>query len=220
MDILQAIRERHSVRNYIRRPIEESLREALLREIAECNAESGLNIQLITDEPEAFGSFTAHYGMFRGVENYIAIVGKSADADLSEKAGWYGERVVLKAQMLGLNTCWVAATYSKRKNRCTVAEDEKVVCVIALGYGKTQGKPHKNKPMDKLCKVDGEMPEWFRKGMEAAMLAPTAINQQKFRFVLTSDGKVLAEDTHGPYSSLDLGIVKYHFEQGAGKKIF
>ena len=73
--------------------------------------------------------------------------------------------------------------------------------------------------MEALCKTDREMPAWFRSGMEAALLAPTATNQQKF--LLTLDGNaVQAEATGGFYSKVDLGIVKYHFEIGAGTDHF
>ena len=91
---------------------------------------------------------------------------------------------------------------------------EKLCCVIALGYGETQGGPHKNKPMESLCKTDRPMPEWFKRGMEAALLAPTSLNQQKFFFTLEGN-TVKAKAGLGFYTKLDLGIVKAHFEMGA-----
>lgn len=217
MDIIQAIRNRHSVRNYTDKKLEENVVAELNAEIKACNKESGLHIQLVTEEPGAFSGAMARYGKFTNVNNYIALVGKK-DTDLDEKIGYYGERVTLKAQQLGLNTCWVALTFSKGKSRCVVEKDEKLVCVLSLGYGKTQGVPHKSKPLDSLCKVEGEMPDWFKAGMEAAVLAPTATNQQKFLITLSGD-KVTAQATGGFYSKVDLGIVKYHFEIGSGHKI-
>lgn len=218
MNFMEAMKNRHSVRSYLDKPIEADKTEKLQEEINACNREGGLHIQLITNEPQAFSGMMAHYGNFKGVRNYIAMVGKKS-GDLEERLGYYGERIVLLAQSLGLNTCWVALTYSKRKAKIKVEKGEKVVCVISLGYGETQGKPHKDKPMEQLCAVKGDMPDWFRSGMEAAMLAPTAVNQQKFLLTLTDSG-VKAEFLKGPYSALDLGIVKYHFELGAGKENF
>jgi len=215
---MEAIQNRHSVRSYTDLKIGNDTLAALQAEINACNSESELNIQIITNEPGAFGGFMAHYGKFSGVKNYIALVGKKS-ADLEERAGYYGERIVLKAGQLGLNTCWVALTFSKRKSKYVVGKDEKLVCVIAIGYGVTQGVPHKNKPMESLCKTDGNMPDWFRSGMEAALLAPTALNQQKFLFTLI-DNVVKAEITGGINSKIDLGIVKYHFEIGAGVESF
>lgn len=219
MDLMEAIKTRHSVRRYTERAIEEETARQLREEIDSCNREGRLHIQLILEEPQAFGNLLAHYGFFKGVRNYIALVGKDAD-DLDERAGYYGERIVLKAQMLGLNTCWVAATYSKRKNRIEVDDGERVVCVIALGYGANQGRPHRNRPMEALYRAEVEMPEWFQRGVEAAMLAPTAVNQQKFCFVLQGNNAVRAECGRGACTRIDLGIVKYHFEVGAGKERF
>ena len=220
MDLMEAMSARHSVRQYQDIPLPEELCSALRDEIALCNQESGLHIQLVTHEPKAFDSFMAHYGKFSGVQNYIALIGEKS-ADLEERLGYYGERLVLLAQTLGLNTCWVAMTFGKgaAKSRCTIAPGEKLVCVLSLGYGATQGVAHKSKPMEALCQVEGAMPDWFRQGTEAAMLAPTAMNQQKFR-ISFSGNTVTAKSLGGFYSKTDLGIVKYHFEVGAGKENF
>lgn len=160
----------------------------------------------------------AHYGKFSGVTDYIAMIGKKGP-DLDEKCGYYGERLVLKAQQLGLNTCWAAMTYSKVKTAFTVNSGEKLCIVISLGYGKTNGVPHKSKPVETVAKADGPLPDWFRSGAEAALLAPTAMNQQKFLFTLDGN-KVSAKAGFGFYTKIDLGIAKYHFEIGAGIERF
>jgi len=219
MTIQEAIQTRHSVRSYSDRKIPGEIISRLNAEIDLCNEESGLHIQLVTGEPKAFDGMMAHYGKFTGVQNYIALIGGKSDR-LEEMTGYYGERIVLLAKTLGLDTCWVAMTFSKGtvKKHCTIGSNEKMTCVIALGYGTTQGVPHNSKPMENLCKTDGEMPDWFHAGMEAAMLAPTAVNQQKFLITL-ADGNVSAKSLGGFYSAIDLGIVKYHFETGSGKTI-
>lgn len=218
MDLIQAINARHSVRQYMDKPLERDIIAELEKEIELCNSESGLHIQLVTNEPKAFSGFMAHYGKFDGVSNYIALIGKKAK-DFEEKCGYYGERLVLKAQQLGLNTCWVAMTYSKIKGAYTVDKGEKLCVVIALGYGKTQGTAHKSKTIEQTARAEGNMPEWFKNGVEAALLAPTAMNQQKFMLEL-KDNKVMAKASSGFYTELDLGIVKCHFEIGAGKDNF
>lgn len=215
MDMMETMKARHSVRQYTDRKIEAEKREALSACVKECNKESGLAIQIIFDEPKCFDSMMAHYGKFSGVKNYIALVGKK-DADLEEKAGYYGEKLVLKAQELGLNTCWVAMTHGK--STAEIHKGEKLACIIALGYGAVQGVPHKDKPLEQLCNCGADMPDWFSKGMEAVMLAPTAMNQQKFYFTLES-GKVSAKAGKGFYTKMDLGIVKYHFEAVTGCKV-
>ena len=131
--------------------------------------------------------------------------------------GYYGEKIVLKIQELGLNSCWVAMTHGRSK--ADIRKGEKQICLIAFGYGKTQGAAHKNKPLQEVCNNTANMPEWFLNGVEAALLAPTAMNQQKFFFTLSSDNKINVVCGKGFYTKLDLGIVKYHFELGSGRKL-
>lgn len=218
MDLLNAMEERHSVRSYSSKKIEGEVKDKLQSFIKECNKESGLNMQLVLNEPNAFDSFMAHYGKFSGVKNYIALIGKKS-ADLEEKCGYYGEKVVLFAQALGLNTCWVAMTYKKIKTAFKINNGEKLCLVIAIGYGDTQGVAHKSKPKNDVIKASGNVPEWFEKGVDCALLAPTAMNQQKFVFTLDGN-KVSAKAGLAFYSKVDLGIAKYHFELGAGENNF
>lgn len=215
MEILEIMRQRHSVRQYSEQPIEQEKRSLLDALVEEINQETGMHIQIIYDEPECFDSFLAHYGKFTGVRNYIALVGKKS-AKLDETLGYYGEKLVLKAQELGLNTCWVALSHGKSK--AVVNKGEKQLCLISLGYGTTQGVEHKNKPLQEVCNYSEQLPDWFLAGINAALLAPTAINQQKFRFELQPDGNVKASCGSGFYTKLDLGIAKYHFETVSGKK--
>lgn len=217
MTEMEAMRARHSVRQYTDKPLEEAQIAALRQEVEACNALSGLHIQLVTDEPKAFSGMMAHYGKFSGVTNYIALVGKKGPG-LDEACGYYGERLVLEAQKLGLNTCWVAMTYKKIPGAFRVDAGEKLRLVIALGHGATQGVAHTSKPAQAVSDLAPDSPDWYRAGIEAALLAPTAMNQQKFTF--TRDGeKVSVKAGRGFYSKVDLGIVKYHFELGSGRKI-
>lgn len=220
MTLYEAMQNRHSVRSYKDIPIEKDAKEKLQSFINECNAQSNLNIQLLTDEPDAFDNFLAHYGSFKGVRNYIAITGKSGK-QYEEKCGYYGEKIVLFAQSLGLNTCWVAMSYSKgkAKQKFKINKGEKLHIVISIGYGENQGVAHKSKPAEKVMNTAGEVPQWFLNGVNASLTAPTAINQQKFVFSLNGT-KVSAKAGIGFYTNIDLGIAKYHFELGAGKENF
>ena len=214
MNLIKAIEQRHSVRSYTDRPIEGETLNRLQKLVDNANKASGLHIQLVLNEPKAFDSKMAHYGKFSGVKNYIALIGKRG-GDLDEKCGYYGESIVIGAQMLGLNTCWVALTYKKIPEAFTVEKDERLLMVIAIGYGTDPGKPHSGKFYDEVARPK-DAPEWFKAGVEAALLAPTALNQQKFRFELIGD-KVKAKTKLGTCVKTDLGIVKYHFEIGSGK---
>lgn len=212
------IKKRHSVRSYLDKPLDSEIIRKLQQTIDECNQEGNLHIQLVSNEPKAFDGFMAHYGNFKGVSNYIALIGPR-NKDLEELCGYYGEKLVLTAESLGLNTCWVYMTYRKIKEAFVVEDNEKLVCVIALGYGAESGKPHSSKRLEDVVLVNEDMPDWFVNGVEMALLAPTAMNQQKFEFIL--DGNtVLATAGFGVCTKIDLGIVKYHFELGAGKENF
>ena len=215
MDLLEAIKARHSVRSYTDKKIDGEILDQLRKTIDDCNSRSGLNIQLCLNEPEAFSGLMAKYGKFKNVKNYIALVGKKDD-QFDEKIGYYGEMIVIKAQQLGLNTCWVAASYNKGKSAAKVKPGEKLAMVISIGYGETNGVSRKTKAVEKLYSADGNIPDWFKKGMEAVQLAPTAMNQQKFNFELKGTS-VIAAAGLGFYTKVDLGIAKYHFEIGAGK---
>lgn len=212
MEILETMRSRHSVRQYKTQAIEEEKRAALNALIAEINQESGLIIQIFYDEPKCFDSFMAHYGKFSNVANYIAIVGGKND---QEKAGYYGEKIVLKCQEMGLNTCWVAMTHGK--SQAKIKRGQKQLILISLGYGETTGVSHKSKSLEELGYADAAT-DWFKVGMEAASLAPTAMNQQKFVFELKGD-TVTAKSLGGFYSQIDLGIAKYHFEAASGHEV-
>ena len=213
MDAMELMKARHAVRQFIDKPLEEDAVQALNTEIDACNKEGGLHIQLITNEPNAFEAGKASYGQFKCCKNYLVLAGPKGK---DEEIGYYGERIVLKAQELGINSCWVALTYKKGKAEGAMAAGEKRYLVVALGYGVTQGPAHKSKEASAVGNISESSPDWFKKGIEAALLAPTAMNQQKFRFEL-SGNKVAAKAGLGFYTKIDLGIAKYHFELGSGK---
>ncbi len=231
MTLLEAIQQRHSVRKYKDIPLEQSAVDALRKKIDECNEQGNLHIQLVTDERKAFTGMLA-YGKFSGVNSYLVMVGPSTGSgtvshlkSLDERIGYYGEQLVLYAQTLGLNTCWVGLSYRKT-DAYEVKSGEKLACMIAIGYGETQGVSHKTKSIQQLSNATDDTPEWFRNGVEAARLAPTAINQQKFRFeyiapTSASPSQVAKVEAHKGfsmvgYTHMDLGIAKLHFEIGAG----
>ena len=225
MTLEEAIEARHSVRAYKEQPLAADVVKVLEEKIAVLNLEGKLHIQLIQNEPKAFLGTMAKYGKFRNVGNYIVMAGQKAD-DLDERVGYYGEQLVLLAQTLGLNTCWVGLSYSKVPGTYVLDEGEKIACYIAIGYGETQGVGHKIKTVEQVSNISDITPLWFKKGIEAALLAPTAVNQQKFSFeyigMRNNRHQVRAKKGFSMigYTNMDLGIAKYHFEIGAGEVNF
>ena len=226
MTIQEAIEARHSVRAYKGQPLAAGVVKVLEEKIKELNEKGHLHMQLIRNETKAFQSKLAKYGKFRGVNDYIVIAGQKAD-DLDERIGYYGEQLVLLAQTLGLNTCWVGLSYSKVPGTYVLEAGEVIKAYISISYGETQGVSHKIKSVEQVSNANDLTPSWFRQGVEAALLAPTAVNQQKFFFeyIPAREGKparVLAKRNFSliGFTQMDLGIAKCHFEIGAGKDNF
>lgn len=216
MELLEAIRLRRSVRRYAVQPVEPEKLEALGREVERLNAQYDVGMKLVTNERHAFGNWLVHYGRFSGVRNYFVLAGPSG-GDADERLGRAGEQLVLMAQSLGLSTCWVGATFGKRGVRRLLGDKEVLRCVIAMGYGTAPGRPRKSKTFEQVSCVPpgGDVPDWFRRGVEAALLAPTALNRQRFCFVLHSDLHVTLRVGTGCWSRVDAGIVCCHFELAA-----
>lgn len=220
MITVETIRERHSVREYDGKPLARVEFDALGAVVEECARESGLDIQLVGDNPEVF-NVIARFGLIRGCRTHVAFVvddAKAGDVAADEAIGYWGQRIVLAAQDMGLNTCWCALC-SRKKSRAVVAPGKKIRLVIAVGHGKTQGFSRKTKSVEALSSVEcAKGPAWFAEAMEAAQLAPTAMNNQNFKITLLSDGKTVCIDA--PQSGLnviDEGIVRCNFEIAANE---
>ena len=222
---MEAIKARHSVRRYREEPLSEETLKTVLEKVEQINLESGLHLQLIVNETRAFSGPMA-YGKFSGVTNYLVMAGKKVD-DLDEKVGYYGEQLVLFAQQIGLNTCWAGVSYSKIPGTYELEKGEKIACYIALGYGESAGCDHKRKSISEVSNAGPDTPDWFNRGVEAALLAPTAVNQQKFYIeYLGVRGEGLPEVRIKKgfsiigYTQMDMGIAKLHFEIAASPQRF
>ena len=216
MDIKEAIYARHTVRKFQDKPLAEDVVKALQARIEKVNKEHQVNIKLVTNESVPVWGVMKFF-MTKGLKNYLVLLGPDR-ADIEESLGYCGVDIALYAQTLGLNTWWVGGTYSKNSASKDV-EGSVINGIIALGYGQVQGVPHKSKAFEDVCQYEGAMPEWFKQGVEAALLAPTAMNKQKF-MITGKDNEVSISCDNGKWSGTDLGIVKYHFEVGAGKDNF
>ena len=207
MTLAEAIALRHSVRAFTKRPVEREKLDVLEGEIQKCR-EAGIEMQLVECSGKIFGNLLAYVSRFRNVPACIVI----PEGQDEIEAGYYGERIVLLAQTLGLNSCWVGTSCSKREAR--KASGAKPMVTIALGYGATQGKAHKSRNYYDVCDVENA-PQWFRAGVKAALLAPTAFNRQDFRISLSPVGTPVFTAGKGKFANIDLGIVKCHFDLAA-----
>lgn len=218
MTTQEAIKTRHTVRRYRDRSISGEIRELLLKRMEQHNRERNLALCLVTENGEAFGPLLKLF-LAKGVRNYVILAGPNRPG-LDEDLGYYGADVMLLAQTLGLNSWWVGETFHRKGlQKNAPPEAETILGLIALGYGVTQGVPHKSKRPEEVAFYQGESPEWFTKGVEAVLLAPTALNKQAFT-IRGQGRRVSMTCDNGVFSGVDLGIGKYHFEVGAGRDHF
>lgn len=218
-----AIAERCSRRTYLPKPLSAEDEGTLSEKMTAYNVESGLSIRLVTGDAGAFSSFTATYGLFSGVRNYFIIAGRRDIPHLNELAGYYGERLVLDATVLGLGTCWVGGTY--KKDACPVGDDETLVCVIAVGETPPRetlkerllGRMVKRggKPTDELYNAKSPPSQAFLDGMAAVRVAPSALYAQIVFFTYQDDAVTACVPDPKGRQGIDLGIALLHFELGA-----
>lgn len=215
MSDIEAIRERHSVRTYKTDRIEPEKVSLIRKKLDELNREGNLHLQFLEDAGNTYNKLLNRAMGLGSAPSVIACVGNDMD-DLDQRVGYYGEKLVLYAQKLGLNTCWTG-TFNRKNIVAEISAGERLVISIAIGYGKEQGKPHKSKSITQVSEASGERPDWFDKGVEMALLAPTAVNQQKFVIKLGENESVEFIDKGGILSQVDIGIVRCHFEIGSGR---
>lgn len=210
--------KRHTVRKYLDKPLTLSVIQALNNHIHAINETYDLKFHLVTNSSDGLSSL-AKLISNNSVQNYIILAGKD-DLDLDEKIGYCGADLILYAQSLGLNTWWCGGMFNaKGAFKHLEDKDVRINGVIAIGYGKTQGVPHKSKTASQISHYNGKEPQWFQDGIKALLLAPSALNRQPY--IVNGEGnEVSFHVKEGHLSRVDLGIGKYFFEKGAGKNNF
>ncbi|MCD7862623.1 MAG: nitroreductase [Lachnospiraceae bacterium] len=219
MTLQEAMSERHKVSKYKDKPLSADVIRQLNDRIKAQNQKYGLNMRLVTESKDAMPGIIAAL-MSKGVKNYIILAGPDTPG-IDEKLGYSSADLMLYAQTLGLNTWWIGGMYSRKnaKKNANAGENTKIIGIVVVGYGENQGVAHKSKAASEISSYEGTAPEWFKAGVAAALLAPTAMNKQAFT-IKGKGNKVSMTCDNGSYSGADLGIGKYHFELGAGKENF
>lgn len=213
----EAMHTRHTVRQFTGTPLSETEKSSLNERVKELNENLSLAICLIESEKTPLNLMGKVILRGKGVCSYFVLAADDREG-VDETLGYASSDLVLFAQTIGLNTWWMGGTFN-RKFVSGFVPGKKLVGIVAVGHGETQGVPHKSKAPQEVSSYNGEAPEWFKNGVDAALLAPTALNRQLF--MITGNGnKVSITYKSGPMSDLDRGIVKHHFELGAGKENF
>ena len=216
MDIKEAMSQRHMVRKYLDKKIPDDIVKKINERIEINNKRYNLNMKLMLNNDTGVSSIIKLI-LARGVNNFIILAGDNSP-DLEEKLGYSGADIMLYTQTIGLNTWWVGGTYNRGVSK--YVDNKKVTGIIAIGYGQTQGVPHKSKTVEEVSKYKNTIiPSWFIAGVDAALLAPTALNKQDF-MIIGNGNKVSIECDNGIFTGSNVGLIKYHFELGAGKENF
>lgn len=209
--------KRHSVRKYLDKALEPDKIDEINKYLDDINGNNNLDFKLYVGE-DIFKNWILGYGFIKNCNNYILLAGLDDDT-LDERVGYYGEKVVLKLLSMGINSCFVGGTYNKKKVSNDIKEGYRRVLVLALGYGDGEGVLANTKEFDQIS-ISKNVPDWYNDGIEMVKLAPSAVNQKKWRFELIEPNFVKAIPGGKHFPLVDLGIAKLHFEIGAGKDNF
>lgn len=227
-----AIEERRSRRQFDQGPVNQELLKHLDTVCKEFKPFTGVKAVLMNKATDMiFKGVFANYGKIKNAPAFIAFVGNKDDPNVHEKVGYLGEGIVLEATALSLGTCWVGAAFRPEVAASLVGikENEKVFAVTPVGYvfGKWSleekimtgfGRTHRRKPLSELITglEDHEWPLWVKTALEAASLAPSAVNRQPWRFHIEPHCITISvdnlNDTFNIPKRLDCGIAMLHIE--------
>jgi nitroreductase len=230
-----AIPYRRSRRNYNSTDLEPDLLSHMQNLCRDFRPFPQARAELTTQSPDAiFGAMTGGYGIIRGATAFIAFIGDMDDPHIQEKVGYIGEGLILEATAMDLATCWVAGTFNRKATYSIVSigKKEKVLAVTPIGHSPKKYSriertmmgfiaPHRRKPLAELTTgIDAEaMPHWMKMALDAARLAPSAINRQPWRFHVEPNSITVSVNRPkrqlGISKRLDCGIAMLHIEVAA-----
>ncbi|MFC2010218.1 nitroreductase family protein [Chloroflexota bacterium] len=193
------------------------------------------NRSVLVNEPSdiVFKGALGPYGKIRGAPAFIAFIGKKENPNVQEQVGYIGEGIILEAEAMNLSTCWVALFRSKIvESLIELENNEQVLAIAAIGYAKKQesieermmtgfGWTHRRKSLsDLVIGFEGvDYPQWVLSALNAARLAPSAVNRQPWRFQVDSNGITVSVNSikkeYGVSRRLDCGIAMLHIEVAA-----
>ncbi|MFC1920377.1 nitroreductase family protein [Chloroflexota bacterium] len=232
-----AIEKRRSRRRYI----EENLKSSQLKRIQSlCNDFQpfpSARAVLVKESPDdVFKGIIGSYGLIRGAKSFIAFIGNVRSPYVQEQVGYTGEGIMLQAEVMNLNTCWVGGFFRRDmvSSLVDMEKNEQVFAITPIGYAVEEptfgeklitgfGWTHKRKPLSKMVigLKDTEWPEWMKSSLQAARLAPSAVNRQPWRFIadeksitVAVNDKSLKRETQIS-KRLDCGIAMLHIEVAA-----
>ena len=230
----QAIGRRRSRRRFDGQPLPKDAAERLAVVCADFRPFPDAHAEFIPKSADlVLKGVVGTYGKVKGARAFVALVGNSESVHSQERAGYTGEGIVLEAVAMGLDTCWVAGLFHRdiAGRLADIHEREQVLAVIPVGHAPHDwsieerlmtgfGRTHKRKPLHALLQhPEEQLPSWAGAAIEAARLAPSAVNRQPWRFVSAEDALTISVDDskllHTISKRLDCGIAMLHVELAA-----
>jgi hypothetical protein len=225
---LDAMQSRISSRRYNGEAIDAALLDRLDRTCQRLSdTEAPARAVLVRQAPpEVFTGLVGSYGRVEDSPSLVAFVGAG---DAAHDIGYVGEAVILEATLLGLDTCWIAASFDpERAGRLAeLGEGERVHAITALGHAtdktgvseklmRASLRARKRLPMDTIAPGHGDWPAWAREAAAALRLAPSGANKQPWRLHMDGDALVITEAPKVYWTApIDFGIAMLHAELGA-----
>ena len=237
-ELLKTIKGRKSVRTFDGRPVSAEDREKLEQYIATITNPFGIPVRFVLLDAKEHGLSSP---VLSGETLYAAgIVPKIPNADTA--FGYAFEKLVLYAWSLGIGTTWIGGTMKRDvfERAAGLGEGEMMPCVSPLGYP-AKKRSIKETVMRKGVGADTRLPaekiffdgEWDKPlpaekqaaiGDLAEMVrwAPSAVNKQPWRVIVTENGCHFYEKRDRGYSGektgdlqkIDVGIALCHFMTG------
>lgn len=228
MNIIDAIKARRSVRSYVGDPLtpeqEQLLRDAIGNVIDPFGGNVTIRLKSF-DMRDGYKPST--YGMIKGAVNFF-LLGVGSDETSALSAGYCFEQVVLRAQEIGLGTCWIAGTFKggdfNRDEQWPEGQDLKIISPVGVPaqtrilekVGRKVMGSDKRKPFSELFFTDDfrqslSPDSHFGKPMEMMRLAPSSTNSQPWRALVDDHTVHFYYVPKSALSVLDCGIALCHF---------
>lgn len=228
MDIIQAIKERRSVRSYNHKPLSPDMIAKLQNIIDESYSLFGGNVSIRLKNFDLKGDFKpSTYGVIKGASDFFLMaIGDGEESDLT--AGFRFEQIVLKAWQLGLGTCWIAGTYKgsqfDRDESWPEGETLKIICpvgvpekqrfmekVMRFTVGSNNRKPFSDLFFEDNFKKSLNPENKFAEPLEMLRLAPSSTNSQPWRVLVDGSKVMFYYKPKYPITVIDCGIGICHF---------
>jgi nitroreductase len=233
MNIEECIRSRRSMRRYAKKSPDKAEMDAvraLVRGAERLDPAIPLRFEIV-DSPDSVGRLMrGMLGSYGKIDSPACLAAVTRDLPgCLENIGYAGERIVLGLASRGVSTCWVGGTFDRgaAKELLGVKPPDSLVCLIAFGYGderrkdplRTLAGSNRKKGAEKLffngtwgvaLSLAGEPFPGAFAAAELCALAPSAMNTQPVRCVLSGrEAAIYAQKARGP-APLDAGIMMAH----------